>query len=181
VSKAGGESVPRAMGVIFVGVFVTMMLVFQISKRGAGNSKPKGTRSTNAAPAKSVVPAPVMEETPGDKMLESYASTETTPKEDLQWVQRLLNNALIVVKRADTRHYATNEDLANFLRGANPDQQVIVSSNSPIFGTDGRVVDRWGSPLIVHPIKSDRLELRSAGPDRKPWTDDDIIVDSTDG
>jgi hypothetical protein len=179
VSKSAGESVPRAMGVIFVGMFLTIMLIFQISKRSGGTSK--AITSTNTPPAKSVVPPAVVQSTPGDQMLESYGTAETAPREDLQWVQRVLNNALIVVKRADTRHYSTNEDLADFLRGANPDRQVMVSSNSPIFGTDGRIVDRWGSPLIVHPIKNDRLELRSAGPDRQPWTDDDVVVDSTGG
>jgi hypothetical protein len=35
-------------------------------------------------------------------------------------------------------------------------------------------VDRWGEPLYFHAISRDRLEIRSAGPDKIMWTPDDV-------
>jgi hypothetical protein len=35
-------------------------------------------------------------------------------------------------------------------------------------------VDRWGTPLYFHAISRDRLEVRSAGPDKVMWTEDDV-------
>lgn len=37
------------------------------------------------------------------------------------------------------------------------------------------VVDRHGTPLIVHPISRKLLEIRFAGPDRKPYTSDALV------
>jgi len=126
---------------------------------------------------KSVVIEPV-KALPGDALLGEYGSANLTAREDLRQVLRVFDNALILVKQADVRHYATNEDLADFLRGANPNRLAMVSASSSLFGEDGRMLDRWGNPLVVHPVRSGRIELRSAGPDGIAWNDDDVMVDS---
>lgn len=35
-------------------------------------------------------------------------------------------------------------------------------------------MDRWKTPLYIHAASRDRLEIRSAGPDQKMWTEDDL-------
>lgn len=139
--------------------------------------EPPGIPEDDLEAVKSVAIEP-MAELPGDEMLADYGATNRTAREDLRQVLRVLDNALILVKRADTRHYATNEDLAGFLRGGNPDNLAMVSSSSRLFGEDGRMLDRWGNPLIVHPVRQGKIELRSAGLDGVAWNEDDVLVDS---
>ena len=115
---------------------------------------------------------------PGDVLLESYGNTNTTIRTDLRQILRVFDNALVLVKQSDTRHYTTNEDLADFLRGKNWNQTSFVSPGSKIFGADGRILDRWGNPLHVHPVSTGKIELRSAAPDGIAWTADDVLVDS---
>jgi len=48
-----------------------------------------------------------------------------------------------------------------------PDQHAALNAR-------GQLVDRWGTPLFFHALGNGRFEIRSAGPDRKLWTADDI-------
>ena len=45
-----------------------------------------------------------------------------------------------------------------------------------MFSKDGLLIDRWGSPVIVHPEAWRQIELRSAGPDKIPYNEDDLIL-----
>jgi hypothetical protein len=60
------------------------------------------------------------------------------------------------------------------LRGRNPAQERFLPDQHSAFNTQGQLVDRWGTPLFFHALGSGQFEIRSAGPDRKFWTDDDI-------
>jgi hypothetical protein len=42
------------------------------------------------------------------------------------------------------------------------------------------LLDRWGTPYYFHPIARNVLGLRSAGPDGKLWTADDVVLESAD-
>jgi len=37
-------------------------------------------------------------------------------------------------------------------------------------------VDRWGMPFWFHPNTAHQVEIRSAGPDRQLFTDDDLVI-----
>ncbi len=162
----------RILGCILI-VGIVPLIVFLLNPR----PEPPEIPEDDFEAVKSVAGGPQVELS-GDAMLTDYGGTNRTASEDLRQVLRVFDNALILVKRADTRHYATNEDLAGFLRGANPDKFAMVSSSSRLFGEDGLILDRWGNPLIVHPVRHGKIELRSAGPDGVAWNDDDVLVDS---
>jgi hypothetical protein len=40
----------------------------------------------------------------------------------------------------------------------------------------GELTDRWGTAYFFHQLSSREMEIRSAGPDRKMWTEDDQQV-----
>ena len=40
---------------------------------------------------------------------------------------------------------------------------------------DGELCDRWGTPFFFHAESAARMEIRSAGPDRRLWTEDDVV------
>lgn len=111
----------------------------------------------------------------GDQLLGSYGKPSGTLDSDLKLFTRYLSNVFILVKQRDPRHYATNEDLALFLTGQKGNLTPYLSPNSPLLNSHGQLTDRLGSPLIVHPLSKDQIEIRSIGPDRTPYTDDDIV------
>ena len=152
--------------------------------------KSNNTRSTNEdvtqqptpntnQPVKSVVPEgeaslKTQKTLPGEQILKGYGSKVQTPKRDIEQVRELVTNTMFLVKNRDTREYATNEDLAEFLTGQNRYKQEMLPNQHPILNEAGQLVDRWGNPLVVHVIGRDKVEIFSPGPDGIPWNDDDI-------
>ena len=89
---------------------------------------------------------------------------------------RPLTGYFSIVK--DHRRYPIggNEDLAAALRGENANRQAFLPAGHRAFDSSGRLVDRWGTPVFVHPLAAREIEFRSAGPDRKLFTGDDIAL-----
>jgi hypothetical protein len=114
--------------------------------------------------------------TAAERLLEGYADPSTPPIEDLKKIHRVATGYFTVAK--DSSHFPIggNADLAAALRGENPNRETYVSADHPVFSQDGLLVDRWGSPLVVHPEAWTQLELRSAGPDKIAYTPDDLIL-----
>jgi hypothetical protein len=158
-----------------IGLHLIGLVIFTASPQRATDPVESVTRVIKQVESP---PSPPADPRSGDRLLAGYGSTNTTVRDDLRQIHRVFENALVLVKRADTRYYATNEDLADFLRGNNPDRMVFVSPTNSIFGADGRILDRWGQPLRVHPLKQGAVELRSAGRDGIAWNADDVMVDS---
>lgn len=134
----------------------------------------KPVKIVKSKPPAKVDTLPLDRQLPGDRVLLNYASPSQAPLKDIQQIQEVTANALRLVKNRDLREYATNEDLAEFLRGKNRYKQVMISANNPVFDAEGRLIDRWGTPLVVHPVSEGNLEIFSAGPDQIPWNEDDV-------
>jgi hypothetical protein len=114
--------------------------------------------------------------TAGERLLEGYADPASPPIEDLRKLHRVLTGYFSVVKNPSRNPIGGNADLAAALRGENPNRTVFVPSDHTIFSPDGLLLDRWNTPVIVHPEGWRRIELRSAGPDKTPYTADDLIL-----
>lgn len=123
--------------------------------------------------AKTTIPtAPV----PGDALLVGYGDPATPAIEDLRKIHRIVTGYFSVIKDSSRFPIGGDEDLAAALRGENPNREVFVKPDHPVFSSSGLLIDRWGSPLIVHPEAWRQLELRSAGPDRVPYNEDDLVL-----
>ena len=110
----------------------------------------------------------------GEEILRDYGTERTTPEQDLTLVARLMENSLILLKSAANRPLSANEDWADLLRGRNAASERFLPDTHPALNQQGQLVDRWHSPLFFHAVGGGRYELRSAGPDRKLWTADDL-------
>ncbi|MEI9865221.1 MAG: hypothetical protein WDN00_11865 [Limisphaerales bacterium] len=110
----------------------------------------------------------------GEVILRDYASPSTSPENDLTSLAHLMDNYTLLVKSAFDRPLSANEDWAAALRGLNPAHERFLPDKSIALDDQGRLVDRWGTPLFFHAIGNRQFELRSAGPDKKLWTDDDV-------
>lgn len=66
-------------------------------------------------------------------------------------------------------------DLGRVLTGHNPMHFVLIPPGHPALGADGHLRDRWGTHYFIHPLGYGSFEVRSAGPDRKLFTADDLV------
>lgn len=110
----------------------------------------------------------------GETTLRDYAKPSASPEHDLDLMAQLMNNFLLLVKPAASRPLSANEDWADALRGRNPARERFLPDQHAALNARGQLVDRWGTPLFFHALGNGQFEIRSAGPDRKLWTADDI-------
>ncbi len=134
---------------------------------------PPGIVVTESA---SVVPPRIESDSaPGDRLLSGYGNHELSPQNDITLMARAISNFLIIDKQATARPLSANEEWSAALRGSRSGGGPWFSEKSPAFDSSQRLIDRWGTPLIFHALGSKQWELRSAGPDRKAWSEDDLI------
>ena len=129
-----------------------------------------------AAATKSQPPLRTVPPTAAESLLAGYADPATPPIDDLRKLHRVVTGYFSVVKDSARNPIGGNADLAAALRGENPNKETFLPAGHPVFSADGLLLDRWNTPLIVHPEAWRELELRSAGPDKTPYNDDDLIL-----
>jgi len=69
-----------------------------------------------------------------------------------------------------------NPQMMHALMGANPGKLPIFPLKHPRLDAKGALLDAWGSSFQFHSIAQDLMEIRSVGPDREIFTNDDIVV-----
>ena len=67
-----------------------------------------------------------------------------------------------------------NAEITAALAGENPAQFRFISPRHPALNARGELCDRWGTPFRFHQVSGTRMEIGSAGPDRKFATADDV-------
>lgn len=67
-----------------------------------------------------------------------------------------------------------NSEITAALTGANPLGFAFVPKSHPAINAAGELRDRWGTPFRFHQRSGTQMEIRSAGPDRKFGTADDV-------
>lgn len=110
----------------------------------------------------------------GETILRDYANINLPPQNDLTLMSRLMDNSLLLLKSAANHPLSANEDWADLFRGQNGAHERFLPDNHVALNARGQLVDRWQSPFFFHALGDGRFEIRSAGPDKKLWTDDDI-------
>jgi hypothetical protein len=106
--------------------------------------------------------------------LERYASPQQTPQQDLTQLYQAIDTFALLIKGSDPLPLGANEDLAAALKGKNRAKLAFLPADTACFNAKGQLIDRWGQPLFLHANDRQRLDLRSAGPDKQMWTQDDL-------
>ena len=70
----------------------------------------------------------------------------------------------------------TNAEIMKAIMGGNPKGAMLGPPDGLQVNGDGELVDRWGTPYFFHQLSRTSMEIRSAGPDRKMYTEDDVIA-----
>ncbi len=73
--------------------------------------------------------------------------------------------------------FGNNREITAKLNGGNPKQVVFLKPEDGMrLNERGELIDNWGTPFFFHQISGSEMEIRSAGPDRKMWTRDDLVI-----
>ncbi len=161
----------RIAAMLFTGVGVLVALLCFHVIRKVGEAPKAVAKTSGRAVTEAVRP---VEPLIGPTILKRYADPAAKPEDDLTSMSHALDNFALLVKGADPLPLGANEDIAEALRGKNKAHLRFLPDDSPVFDTQGRIIDRWRTPLYFHASARDRLEIRSAGPDREMWTADDL-------
>ena len=145
----------------------------------------KQTRPSPVAP-----PRPTVRADPPPPVPELLAARQSTPENPANSWERLL-----VADGTSAEDRAALEDIViNFLQSAPHNIRPPLGTNDEITRAlmdrdtlgdsaipashpaivSGQLVDRWGSPWHFHQLSADVMEVRSAGPDRRLFTTDDV-------
>lgn len=187
---------PVVLAVLAIGAF--LWLAFVNPYRGTDRTRPPKSPGPPAAPAGTpsapgpdTAPAAAMvDPTNTDRRfrrlldgtvhwLSSFATSrqlhrDADPRHDLDLVARLLGDYRLVYKENPVG--TENAEIVAQLLGGNPKKVVFIDPALPALNDQGELLDRWGSPYRFHPLRADLMDVLSIGPDRKPWTDDDLSL-----
>lgn len=70
----------------------------------------------------------------------------------------------------------TNAEIMKEMMGGNRVQARLGPPEGQKVNDEGELLDRWGVPYFFHQLSKNEMEIRSAGPDRAMWTNDDVVV-----
>jgi hypothetical protein len=71
----------------------------------------------------------------------------------------------------------TNPEITKALSGDNPKQVNFIKPEGGMrINGNGELIDSWGTPFFFHQLSGTQMEIRSAGPDKKMWTSDDLVI-----
>lgn len=105
-------------------------------------------------------------------------ATSTVSASVSELVQSDLNNVQFSFRdyayAFDGNPVGTNAEITKALLGGNPKGTRFPIPDGSTVNNNGELCDRWGTPYFFHQISKNKMEVRSAGPDRAMWTIDDI-------
>lgn len=127
----------------------------------------KGASKADSQPELSVTVLPIAEELTSELHAKSGDG-----REDLEILQHLLDSYRQTIGK--NPEGGENMLIVESLQGGNSRRISFLPVQSPFLNSKGEMIDRWGTPYFFHPISGEKMEIKSAGPDRELWTDDDL-------
>ena len=70
----------------------------------------------------------------------------------------------------------TNAEIMKAIMGGNAHQAMLGPPEGQTLNGKGELLDPWGTPYFFHQLSGDHMEIRSAGPDRIMYTEDDVVM-----
>lgn len=130
---------------------------------------------TPAAPREPSAATPTPEATLGDSLAAELNAPGGEPAHDVEVLHTLILRYFRRLHQRAGPPIGDDIDLARILTGRNPLHLLFLRPDHPALSPDGHLRDRWGTPYFIHPLGRNVFEVRSAGPDRKLFTEDDVL------
>ncbi len=159
--------------VILLLVAAALLLLFNrnagTSEGGAGAITAPGPKFNRPDSPQAAPPAALERSTLADEL--------NAPGSDVQRDLRLVTEIVATFRTNFLQAgnpTGTNAEITSALSGKNQLRLALIPPDHGAINREGELCDRWGSPFFFHAESATRMEIRSAGPDRKMWTDDDV-------
>jgi hypothetical protein len=125
--------------------------------------------------AKAVAPGPPVA---GLEDRSHLADGLNAPSGDIHADLRLVNEIFIAYRGATHTEdpVGENSEITAALMGRNRLHFAFVPPECPAVNSKGELCDRWGTPFFFHQLSGQKMEIRSAGPDHRLWTEDDEVL-----
>jgi hypothetical protein len=130
---------------------------------------PAGPQSKIESPKSKIEPPPVQESHLADEL----NSPAGTIQADLRIVSEVIDAFRTNFPR-DGNPVGDNAEITAALTGKNKLGLALIPPKHPAI-KNGALCDRWGTPFFFHAESASKMEIRSAGPDRKMWSADDVV------
>jgi hypothetical protein len=127
-----------------------------------------------AAPREAPVGAPAAGTGERSQLADDLNSATGDVHADLRLV-----NELFIAYRAGVRSgnpVGENSEITAALKGRNKLGFAFIPPDNPAINPKGELCDRWGTPYFFHQLSGEKMEIRSAGPDHRLWTADDVVL-----
>jgi hypothetical protein len=105
---------------------------------------------------------------------ERLLAADGSPVEDRAALEDIVINYLQSAPHSIRPPLGTNDEITRALMDRDALGESAIPASHPAV-VSGQLVDRWGSPWFFHQLAADLIEVRSAGPDRKLFTADDVV------
>ena len=108
----------------------------------------------------------------------ALADNLNSPTRDVHADLRIVNAIFAAYRGAlhEENPVGENVEITRALTGRNKLGFAFIPVDCPALNAKGELCDRWGSPYFFHQLSGQRMEIRSAGPDKRLWTADDEIL-----
>lgn len=148
-------------------------------------AKPQGTSPAVSSGASVPSIPPVQTTPPSPPMRDPDDAPPITPAKpitpaDRENTSRVIDNIQFALRDYRTaiggNPVGSNAEITSSLLGNNLKQVKIPLPDGVTVNGLGEMCDPWGSPYFFHQQSGTKMEIRSAGPDRKMWTPDDVMM-----
>ena len=165
--------VAALLAVLLTGIGLTMIFISAGRPVAKKAVPPAAQPSTRDALPSANLASPLSPEPPSP-LADELNSPRTTIQRDLQ----ILNGVLLAWQtnfHGQGNPVGDNAAIPAALTGQNALNFQFIPHDHPAINARGELCDRWGTPFFFHALSGTRMELRSAGPARQMYTDDDIV------
>jgi len=163
-----------------IGGLVVALLVLWRFGPFRGDTRPNsGPDARPVTPSASPAPAAVEPRRGPPPERSTLADALNTPAQDIRTDLRLVIDLLDTFRTnfpQGGNPVGSNAEITSTLAGQNKLRLALIPLDHPAINRQGELCDRWGTPFFFHAESATKMEIRSAGPDRKLWTDDDVAL-----
>lgn len=126
-----------------------------------------------ASPPPAATPSP--EDEPPFEGIEWLHAPDRTAVQDLQLLQEVFASWQTNFPR-EGNPVGSNAEITASLTGENRLRHALIPRRHPAINAEGELCDRWGTPYFFHQLSGTEMEIRSAGPDRRHYNEDDVVL-----
>ena len=116
---------------------------------------------------------------PASAEVSHLADTLNSPSTDIHADLRVVGDILTTFRTNfphDGNPVGDNAEITATLTGRNQLHLALIPPGHAAINAQHELCDRWGTPFFFHAESGTRMAIRSAGPDKKMWTADDVVL-----